>query len=324
MRWTIVILVLVGVVAAVSAAMLAGTMRADAFRTSRLYPSGKATSNVMVAKRSLPAMTIVDAAAVESRPIATDDTPAGALAEPTQVIGKVLAVPVVEGQALTRAVFVPEGSGVQLASQLPLGMRAVAVTVSDAGGLRGILYPGCLVDVLVAINRRVMGDEAPATISTTLLENIAVLAVDLDTIVSPRQETKTEAIESPLRTRKETLRVDAEQAKALQLAQDVGTLILALRNPSDKETHPEAVPVSLRVLAGGDVPPRGALPERPLPAALVAVTPPTMAPSTTPPAAAAPATAPVVRASQWETTIIRGGASETRRFVMPAGEQAKD
>jgi Ca-activated chloride channel family protein len=71
---------------------------------------------VVVAKESLPASTVITHDLIDRQTVAKSDLPReqGQLISPTQVIGRVLAIPVVEGQVLTESCFVPEGNGSQL------------------------------------------------------------------------------------------------------------------------------------------------------------------------------------------------------------------
>ena len=306
MKWTVGILLIVGVVAAIAAAVLVVAVRADNLRRMGVDIGPSANVTVVVAKKDIPAMSIIDAASIEVKTVARDKAPEHALGDQIQAVGKVLAVPLIPGQALTTNDLAPDGTGMQLAAQLPTGMRAVAVTVSDAGGLHGILYPGCVVDILVAIHRTAGGDEAPQTISTTLLENIPVLAVDQQTIVTPASDKKSETELPNAGARngnlKVTVRVDTKQAKVLQLGQDVGTLSLALRSPLDKEKATDTDPVTLRILAGG---------ADPLakwePGPTLSVGTPDKHMDTV--AAARP---------EWQTTVIRGDVMEARTFALPA------
>jgi Ca-activated chloride channel homolog len=78
---------------------------------------------VAVAKKSLPAMSVVRASDfVRQRVSRNDVSPSsGRIADPATVTGRTLAQPVVEGQVLTDNLFAPEGSVQQLLSQLPPG-----------------------------------------------------------------------------------------------------------------------------------------------------------------------------------------------------------
>ena len=149
MKWGIIILLVFGVIAAASAALLVGSLR-----TGSSDSSGKnASSNieVAIAKISMPAMTVITLDHITKEEMSKEELPEGPIMSPSQVIGKVLAVSVVEGQVLTDSCFVREGTGAHLASALPYGMRAVSVNLSSKSiPDELLLYPGCVVDVLAS------------------------------------------------------------------------------------------------------------------------------------------------------------------------------
>ena len=233
MKWGIIILLILGVVAAISAAMLIGTLRAES------STNGKKSLAVEVAraKRSLPAMTVMTLDNVITEKVPMNDLPEGRLVRPAQAIGKVLAVPVVEGQVLTDSCFVTEGTGALLAASLPHGMRAVTVTLSAKTIPDSLLlYPGCVVDVLVSFKLSLGSRSDEQAISTTMLRGIQVLAVAGDSVVAAPKD-KAESVAKPDRTNHVatvTLMVDPKQAEALQLASDNGSIALAIRNPLDR------------------------------------------------------------------------------------------
>ena len=99
--------------------------------------------------------------------------------------------------------------------------------------MEGLLYPGCVVDVLASfkVSSKVKLGEA---VSTTLLTSIQVMAVENQTVAS-YDEGKKET-QSPNSTRQKllvTLMVESKQAEALQLAMENGRISLAMRNPND-------------------------------------------------------------------------------------------
>ena len=103
---------------------------------------------------------------------------------------------------------------IDLATQIPNGKRAVTIPVSSRDMPDGeLLYPGCIVDVLVAFE--LSGNTA---LFTTMLRRIQVLAIKRD---------PSGALV--------TLLVDSKQAEALSLAAQQGRLSLSVRNPSDKK-----------------------------------------------------------------------------------------
>jgi len=237
MKWPIVALLLLGVLAAVCAAILIGTLRSGASPEKNLSEE----TDVMLATRSLPAMSVVISQYVKKNTVPRDKLPAGYLTSPAQVIGRVLAVPVVEGQVLTQSCLVTEGTAAQLAAALPYGMRAVSLVISNNSFAEGLLYPGCVVDVLVSFKlQSARGQAKGEALSTTLLRGIEVLAVEDVSVVS-KQSKEGESSSSVVgRNRGDrvriTLMVDSKQAEALQLATTQGSISLAMRNPLDKKT----------------------------------------------------------------------------------------
>ena len=143
----------------------------------------------------------------------------------------------VEGQVLTESCFVTEGSGAQLAAALPHGMRAVSITLSGRAVSGGLLYPGCVVDVLASFSLPSVDRDRGQAISTTLLHGIQVLAVEDATIVSKRDDKKKSTLKGNRTSSGRVtiaLMVDPRQAEALQLARDYGKISLAMRNPLDR------------------------------------------------------------------------------------------
>ncbi len=235
MKLGIIVLLILGIAAAACAAILVGILRTDSSADEDL---SQQDVEVAMAKISMPAMTVVTLDHIIKETVSKDDLPEGRLSSPARVIGRVLAVPVVEGQILTNSCFVTEGTGAQLAAALPHGMRAVTIHLAR-GAIPDeiLLYPGCVVDVLVSFKLLSVDSSKGQAISTTMLRGIQVLVVAGDSVVSnpDDEEAKDSVIAS--RTSRETtvtLLVDPKQAEALQLATDNGNISLAIRNPLDK------------------------------------------------------------------------------------------
>ena len=120
-----------------------------------------------------------------------------------------------------------------------------------------------------------------------------------------------------INTRMVTLLVNPKQAEILQLAMNSGSISLAMRNPLDNGQE------SRRLTRAREISPDGGTPG----IALSSEDPFSDSKSKEPQpaaAAAAPVASPAVKpshANAWETTIIRGKASETRTFPLPADAQ---
>lgn len=120
------------VVAAVAAVLVGMTAMA---------PDGPATLSVVRAGSQLAGGAVITRGDLDVEPIDADAAPQGALTDPAEVVGRVLAAPVAQGQVLTELALVsprtPVGSG-QVVAPLRL---------ADAD-LAALLRPGDLVDVL--------------------------------------------------------------------------------------------------------------------------------------------------------------------------------
>jgi pilus assembly protein CpaB len=234
MRWAILVLVVLGILAALSMTLLINALRSE----KRAEMSGKGEVAAVVATRSLPAMSWLTSQNITVKKVPRKGLALGYISNPVSVYGKVLAVPVVENQVINKDFLISEGSGAQLAAALQPGMRAVSVPVSKHSVMGGLLYPGCLVDV-IATFRLGYEETKGQAISTTLLHGVQVLAIQELSIVSkPEQEkapksTLGRGSESMLTV---TLMVDNRQAEALQLAMNQGKIALAMRNPLDQKS----------------------------------------------------------------------------------------
>lgn len=242
-QWSLLILLFLGLVAATSAALLVGFMRVNP--AQEIAELANRDTTVLTAVRDIPAMTVLDESMLEKVTVAIEKVPEGALAEPVQAIGRIVGVSVTKGQAFTEQVLIPEGTGYQLAGLLPEGWRAVTISLAQDSGMAELLYPGSRVDALATFP--LSNNETGTAVSTTLLENVEVLAVESITVAAVKggaDEEKPATGAPPRRaTMMVTLMVNPEQAKAIQLACDFGNVSLAMRNPLDPQTDPSDVQV---------------------------------------------------------------------------------
>jgi Flp pilus assembly protein CpaB len=251
MKWSIAVLGLLGVAAAACAAVLVATLRADASSRLGLGRGARAPQEVEItmAAHDLPAMAVLDASGVTTKRVPRSEAPEHYFSQTFQVVGKVLAAPVLTGQVFRPASFIEEGTGQELAAALKDGMRAVSVSLPRDSGNDGILYPGSIVDVLVSLKLPGETSAQNEAISTTLLQGVQVLATEDSSIVSgSERERKSRAAPSTSSKRNVTLLVNAKQAVLLQLAREYGEISLAMRNPLD-DTPADAAGVLLSELS---------------------------------------------------------------------------
>ena len=320
MKVRLVLLFVLGLAAALCASVLVASLRAGRRPVVANGGASEIQVQILTATRPLPAMTIIDADAIATKSVPASQVPDHYLGNAIQVLGKVLATPMVEGQPLTRPCLVTDGAGPQLASVLPKGMRAVSLSLPEWSGLSGLLYPGSLVDVIVTLKIRSRHQGGTEAISKTLLQNIQVLATEDQSVVSAdKADTKRNRLR-PGKHLQVTLMVNAKEAETLQLAVKHGTVSLAMRNPTD------AVPVdmskshTLLSRLSDDV----------LDQLVVPKDEPTLANSTalggTANEDAALVEHPVRRIGSelfrtWDTILIRGDKVETQSFSPPSGRK---
>ena len=219
MRWAIILLILLGVLAATSAALLVASYGGS----QRREP---ANIDILVATKALSAQTKVDGSMVSLKTVARREAPAKHYTNAVQVVGKMLIIPIAEGQVITPEMFGDRENAAKFAAAIADGMVAVPITPKDFASLEGLLYPGCLVDVI--FTQRPGTGQDP--VSVTLLQSVSVLAIGEYSVVSTKLEAEGLA-DQPSESKKVTLQLTPRQAKALQLAQENGTISLALRNP---------------------------------------------------------------------------------------------
>lgn len=129
-----------------------------------------------------------------------------------------------------------------LSYKLTPGMRAMSVRVNEVAGVAGFALPGSFVDILVNTQ------EAHASpigtdhsVSKIILEKVLVLAVAQETSHDDKKPKVVNAV---------TLEVTPEQSELLDLARNVGTLSLVLRNQGDMAVVPSSGVTRQTLLAG--------------------------------------------------------------------------
>lgn len=283
MRWAIILLILLGVLAATSAALLVASYGGS----QRREP---VNVEILIATKALPAQTVLDDKMVILKTVTKKEAPAKYYTNAVQVVGKMLIVPVAEGQVLTAECFGDRENAAKFAAAISEGMVAVAITPKDFASLEGLLYPGCLVDVIFTL-RAGTGQDSQ---SITLLQSVSVLAIGQYSVVSPKHEAESLAAQ-PTENKKVTLQLTPLQAKALQLAQENGTISLALRSPNSPVTA-DGGAISLDEIMKKKAPVAAFVP--------------------TPTSSVAPVVEDELPPG-WEVILIQGGERETRTVPMP-------
>ncbi|HKB06370.1 MAG TPA: Flp pilus assembly protein CpaB [Gemmataceae bacterium] len=184
---------------------------------------------VVVAAADIPRFTAVTADMVKTRDYPKSFAPAGAATRVEDVIDRVTDSQVVQDEPVLEARLAPRDAGRGVAAVIPPGMRALTIlTPNLASGVAGLILPGNKVDVLFTKKANGLNDQTGGGTSTTLLQDVEIMAVDQR--VDPAGATRSD----PKELRSVTLVVSPDQATKLDLAQNLGTLHLSLRNYKDR------------------------------------------------------------------------------------------
>ncbi|MBV8686069.1 MAG: Flp pilus assembly protein CpaB [Alphaproteobacteria bacterium] len=202
---------------------------------------------VLVATRSLPVGTIIDAEALRFQ-----RWPEGLVqpayfikgkpgVNPAELIGTVVRNEITAGQPLTQGALIKPGERGFLAAALGPGMRAITVAVSPTSSVAGFVFPGDRVDMV--LTQEVSNGDGPSLkASETIIRNIRVLATD------QRMDAKGEDGKPVVeRFSSVTLEATPKIAEKIAVAQTIGQLSLSLRSIADNSAELE------RAIASGAV-----------------------------------------------------------------------
>lgn len=156
--------------------------------------------------------------------------PQGAFVDLKNLEDRVVKTSIQRGEAILNAKLAPVGTQGGLSAVITDGKRAMTVRVNDVVGVAGFALPGNYVDVMVNAQQDKEGakiNEEKQQISKTVLEHVLVLAVAQE---AGRDDTKPKVVNAV------TLELSLEDAEKLDLARNIGTLSLVLRNQADKKS----------------------------------------------------------------------------------------
>jgi pilus assembly protein CpaB len=216
----------------------------------------KPTSQVLVAKRDLPAGTKLEAADMTWQPwpleslnpafivqtaapkpegdvakvtVAARDIAQKAVGAPDQavtgLIGAVVREPILANEPMTDRKLVRSGSAGIMAITLEAGMRAMSVPLSAESAAGGFILPGDHVDVVES--RQLEGQAQGGgkhVLAATVMKNVKVLAIDQN-LTAPKGSSVVGATA--------TLELNPQQAEVLIQAKSQGEITLVLRSYAD-------------------------------------------------------------------------------------------
>jgi pilus assembly protein CpaB len=224
----LVALLLAGGIIMLARQALAPQESGDPTAAATSTPSGP---EVMVAARDLPAGTLLKDGDMKWQvwPSEPKDTMiVKGKADKMDYIGALSRGALRAGEAIiANKVFKANEQGFLSAALAP-GMRAISVKVTPVSGIAGLIFPGDHVDVLVAHNVPVPGQNGQGhdrRVSETVVTNARVLALDQKT---------DEKVTDPKIADVATIEVSPKDAEKISLITDWGgNLSLALRSLND-------------------------------------------------------------------------------------------
>jgi pilus assembly protein CpaB len=240
-------LLIAGVTAIMAKNMFTGASAPEAQATAKQVPQGP---EVLVATRTLPVGTIIDAEAFRYQPwpqgLVQDAyfTRGEPNSDPQSLIGTVVRNEITAGQPLSQGAIVRPGERGFLAAALGPGMRAVTVGVSATSGVAGFVFPGDRVDLVLTQEVEGAGENSgpPLRASETIVRNIRVLAVDQR--LNSRDEAGNQVAQTVSTI---TFEATPKIAEKIAVAQTIGQLSLSLRSLADNNAELE------RAIASGEV-----------------------------------------------------------------------
>ena len=196
-------------------------------RLQRLAPSGSLeTIPVVVAKIEIPRGCTVGAEMLEVRDWPKSMASENVISTIDEAVDRAAVVQILAGDLVLAGKLASKDAGHGLAPLIPTGMRAYTIQTSKlASNVAGFVLPHNRVDVLLTLKSHDVHDASGGGTSTTLLQNVEILAVD--------QQLDAPSENRTVDMRSVTLLVTPKQAGFLDLGQNLGELTLSLRNPSD-------------------------------------------------------------------------------------------
>ena len=191
---------------------------------------------VWVANQEIPMKTKITSEMLEKKSVREDLMAKGAVTNENEVIGKYALYSLVEGEQVVES-KVADIEKTYFSFNIPKNQRAITVEVDEVSGVADLLRPGDYVDVLVFFEEHETTSGGtkrthPDT-SKDMLQKVMVLSVDRNFEFG--SEPSAAEVKDADGKRMITLSVNAWDAEKVVLAQEKGTVHLALRNPEDND-----------------------------------------------------------------------------------------
>lgn len=219
---------LIPFVVAIALGVAAVTVGKKMLRKQSVGPAGPDLSRIVVAKRVLEPGYQLQASDLGFVDIPKQSMPQGAIANPGDIVNRVVAVRIEKGQTVVESAVAPRDAGLGLQALVPPGMRAVTVEVNEHSGMLGLIQPDCRVDVIVTL----LDEESRRTIARTIVQNVKVLSVGAAPAMPGQKSMGDGTMTAPPKS--VTLLCSIKEAEALELAATKARPRLVLRSGKDE------------------------------------------------------------------------------------------
>jgi pilus assembly protein CpaB len=189
---------------------------------SKLSSNVGSGKTLVIAAKEIKAGSVLAAEDVKTIPWPTDSLPKGASETTEGVAGQTVLDGISEGEPIL-ASHLASAAGTAGAN-IPAGMRAISVHVTDSTGVMSLLRAGQKVDVQVLVSKKSSPSDSQLR---TAIEDLQVLSV------IPQPEQSSQGNNLPV----VTLLAGPAEADILALADSGARVRLTLRNPLDESTR---------------------------------------------------------------------------------------
>ena len=196
------------------------------------------TRQVFIAAADISPGTAIMGQAVKAVTWPQEVIPPNSAATMREIEGRVVKVPIPQGNPVLFSMLAPVGTAAGLSGILEDGKRALTVKVDEVTGVAGFIHPGDHVDVLMDLSLKGQSEH----FSKTILHDVSVLTTG--------QIWEQKGDNKPMVVNTVTLELTPDAAEVLNLASNEGKIRLALRNRNNK-TIAQTSGVTTSILVDG-------------------------------------------------------------------------
>jgi pilus assembly protein CpaB len=211
-----------------------------------------AMKTTVIASKDILANTVLDESMLQRIQVPQKYLQPRAAVTFEEAVGRVSVVPIAAGAQIL-GTFLGDPGRAALAFEVPRGMRAVAITITDDTGVGGLVRPGNFVDIIgtfefgrpTGMQNGTITYADERTETRTMMQNVQVVGVNREIRDAQQEERPAPAAAGqetarrppetrPAQLRTVTVLVEPVRVQELILAQEIGTLTLSLRTSLDQ------------------------------------------------------------------------------------------